>query len=371
MWTPVATQAGSRALERLGHRPAAAGRSEGRRVRVHAGHRGRARVRRRLAERRARADPGRRDRRRQAVHRRRRSRSTRRSARIHFFKALIEKADGDYDARAARRSRRRAATYPARPRRAQPDRPHSVPEAPLRRGVARAASACGRRSRGSADALHGDALLPRAGQTASRPRARRSCSGASRPTSRRRRSPQRRRLISPEDNNERQPIHDHETRAARTPASEDGSSSRSAVVGGAARWLRRAGRRHVHRRHRRRPASTSPTTAAGPARSSCRRRWAPACAFLDADGDGWLDILLVNGKDWTPRGRRVDRRALPQQRQRQASPTSRAAAASTSRCTASASPSATTTTTAATTSTSPRSRATGCFTTRAAASSAT
>src|SRR5437764_1230259 len=28
------------------------------------------------------------------------------------------------------------------------------------------------------------------------------------------------------------------------------------------------------------------------------------CAFFDADGDGWLDILLINGKDWTPRGRR-------------------------------------------------------------------
>jgi hypothetical protein len=26
-------------------------------------------------------------------------------------------------------------------------------------------------------------------------------------------------------------------------------------------------------------------------------------AFLDADGDGWIDVLLVNGKDWTPRGR--------------------------------------------------------------------
>jgi len=27
-------------------------------------------------------------------------------------------------------------------------------------------------------------------------------------------------------------------------------------------------------------------------------------AFVDADGDGWVDILLVNGKDWEPRGRK-------------------------------------------------------------------
>ncbi len=27
-------------------------------------------------------------------------------------------------------------------------------------------------------------------------------------------------------------------------------------------------------------------------------------AFLDADGDGWQDLYLVNGKDWRPRGRR-------------------------------------------------------------------
>ncbi|MBI3933588.1 MAG: CRTAC1 family protein [Acidobacteria bacterium] len=27
-------------------------------------------------------------------------------------------------------------------------------------------------------------------------------------------------------------------------------------------------------------------------------------AFLDADGDGWLDLFLVNSKDWTPRGRK-------------------------------------------------------------------
>ena len=27
-------------------------------------------------------------------------------------------------------------------------------------------------------------------------------------------------------------------------------------------------------------------------------------AWLDADGDGWPDILLINSKDWTPRGRK-------------------------------------------------------------------
>ncbi len=41
---------------------------------------------------------------------------------------------------------------------------------------------------------------------------------------------------------------------------------------------------------------------------SAGKKWLPetmgsGCAFLDADGDGWLDILLINGKDWTPRGR--------------------------------------------------------------------
>ena len=39
------------------------------------------------------------------------------------------------------------------------------------------------------------------------------------------------------------------------------------------------------------------------------KKWLPetmgsGCAFFDADGDGWLDILLVNSKDWAPRGRR-------------------------------------------------------------------
>src|SRR6478672_2548058 len=28
------------------------------------------------------------------------------------------------------------------------------------------------------------------------------------------------------------------------------------------------------------------------------------CAFLDIDGDGWPDIILLNSKDWMQRGRR-------------------------------------------------------------------
>ncbi len=40
------------------------------------------------------------------------------------------------------------------------------------------------------------------------------------------------------------------------------------------------------------------------------KKWLPetmgsGCAFFDADGDGWPDILLINGKDWTPHGRRT------------------------------------------------------------------
>ena len=53
--------------------------------------------------------------------------------------------------------------------------------------------------------------LPRRWATWKRPRGRRSCSGGSRPRSRRRRSPAIAGALSPEDNNERQMIHEHES----------------------------------------------------------------------------------------------------------------------------------------------------------------
>src|SRR5690348_5688772 len=45
------------------------------------------------------------------------------------------------------------------------------------------------------------------------------------------------------------------------------------------------------------------------------KKWLPetmgsGCAFFDADGDGWPDILLINGKDWTPRAGRKSHAAL-------------------------------------------------------------
>ena len=58
----------------------------------------------------------------------------------------------------------------------------------------------------------------------------------------------------------------------------------------------------VHRRHRRGRHPLHPQ------RGATGKKWlpetmGPGCAFFDADGDGWPDILLINGKDWIPHGR--------------------------------------------------------------------
>ena len=51
-------------------------------------------------------------------------------ARAHFFRVMIQKADGDYDG-ALKSLARNAAAVSARSRRAESDRAHSVPSAPL------------------------------------------------------------------------------------------------------------------------------------------------------------------------------------------------------------------------------------------------
>ncbi len=61
------------------------------------------------------------------------------------------------------------------------------------------------------------------------------------------------------------------------------------------------------------PRLTDVTTAAGIRfkhnAGKAGKKWLPetmgsGCAFIDVDGDGWLDILLVNSRDWTPKGRK-------------------------------------------------------------------
>ena len=191
VWRPVVGQAEPRALERLGHRAAAAGRLERRGVRVHAGDEGRTRIRRRLAERGARAHPGRRDRRGQALHSPKRWPATTRSGASTIFKAMIEKADGDYAAAIASLERV-VQPVSARSRRAQPAGAHPVSRSALRRGAGRARSRGGGGSRGSADALHGDAGRARARRRSARRAGRETVPALQGRRVRRRRSPRAR-----------------------------------------------------------------------------------------------------------------------------------------------------------------------------------
>ncbi|MCL4795753.1 MAG: VCBS repeat-containing protein [Bryobacteraceae bacterium] len=67
------------------------------------------------------------------------------------------------------------------------------------------------------------------------------------------------------------------------------------------------------------PRFTDVTKAAGIAfrhnAGKAGKKWLPetmgsGCAFVDADGDGWLDIVLINSRDWTPRAGRRSTSAL-------------------------------------------------------------
>ena len=124
---------------------------------------------------------------------------------------MIEKADGDYDAALAS-LRTVESKYPRDRVVLNQIGPHPVPEARVPGGAEGRWSSVGQVDPEDVQMHYTrDALLARPRATRRRPSARRSCSGASRPTSRRRRSPPSAGCVSPEDNNERQPIHEHES----------------------------------------------------------------------------------------------------------------------------------------------------------------
>ncbi len=76
------------------------------------------------------------------------------------------------------------------------------------------------RSRGRADALHGDALLPRPGRHRKRPAREEKLFRRFKAEESAQAITAKRRLLSPEDNNERQPIHEHESVPLETHAAD-------------------------------------------------------------------------------------------------------------------------------------------------------
>ena len=202
---PAARQVGARALERLRHRPAPAGRHQGRGGGVPEGH---ARWSPDYADgwvnvARARIQEG-------NMAGAQRGAGARRSsidpelAKTHFFLGI-----GPEGARPLRRgarppARRARAQYPRRPRGAEPDRPRAVPAAPVPGGRRRAAGGAGHRPRGPAGPLQPDALLPGAGRPGAGASTSRRSTSASRPTRPRRPSPAPTASSIPHDNNERQ-----------------------------------------------------------------------------------------------------------------------------------------------------------------------
>ena len=138
------------------------------------------------------------------------------------------------------------------------------------------------------------------------------------------------RLLKPEDNNERQPIHEHETVPLRpgarvepaAAARKGGGGVKEAplkrlIAGLALAGLALAAAPVSHQAVR--PSGsqgltfTDVTAATGIrfVHNSGRagRKWLPetmgsGVAFFDADGDGWSDLLFINGRDWSAGSRR-------------------------------------------------------------------
>ena len=225
-----------------------------------------------------------------------------RLGRAEFFQAAVEKADGDYDG-ALRSLQTARDQYPR-------DRVVLNQIARIQFLQRRYADARGdlegrgrRGPGGRADALHGHALLSRPGQ-----RGRGRTRGAIVPPL------QGRRIVASDHRN--------------PPAGQPGGQQRAAIgarprersaSGGEMRiWplvaIAVASVGAVLLADNPQVQFTDVTAAAGihftHNAGRTGKKYLPetlgaGCAFFDADGDGWPDILLINGKDFIPRGHRT------------------------------------------------------------------